>query len=121
MRSTIRELTVVNGDAMIWLDRAAAEPSQAFDAAIVDFPDPSTFALGKLYTTRFYRLLRAALAPARDRGRAMHVAAVCPAIVLVHRAHDRGGGVRGAAISCGGAVVRRLGIRAGAEAAVRDA
>src|SRR3989442_10042908 len=29
-----------------------------FDAAIVDFPDPNTFALGKLYTTRFYRLDR---------------------------------------------------------------
>ena len=30
---------------------------------IVDFPDPNTFALGKLYTTRFYRLLKASLAP----------------------------------------------------------
>ncbi len=30
---------------------------------IVDFPDPNNFALGKLYTTRFYRLLRRALAP----------------------------------------------------------
>ncbi|HEX7807292.1 MAG TPA: polyamine aminopropyltransferase, partial [Thermoanaerobaculia bacterium] len=28
-----------------------------------DFPDPSSFALGKLYTTRFYRLLRTRLAP----------------------------------------------------------
>ena len=54
-------LTVVNEDAMIWLDRPRGE--KPFDVAIVDFPDPSTFALGKLYTTRFYRLLRAALAP----------------------------------------------------------
>jgi spermidine synthase len=45
---------VVNQDAMIWLEEA----SEPFDAAIVDFPDPSTFAVGKLYTTRFYRLLR---------------------------------------------------------------
>ena len=37
--------------------------SQLFDAAIVDFPDPNTFALGKLYTTRFYRLLKTRLAP----------------------------------------------------------
>jgi spermidine synthase len=48
---------VVNQDAMIWLD----EPHEAYDAAIVDFPDPNTFALGKLYTTRFYRLLKASL------------------------------------------------------------
>ena len=48
---------VVNQDAMIWLD----EPRGPFDAAIIDFPDPNTFALGKLYTTRFYRLLQASL------------------------------------------------------------
>ena len=46
---------VTNEDAFIWLERATDEP---YDAAIVDFPDPNTFALGKLYTTRFYRLLR---------------------------------------------------------------
>src|SRR5205085_1336796 len=50
---------VVNQDAMIWLDRNRA----LFDAAIVDFPDPNNFALGKLYTTRFYRMLRTHLAP----------------------------------------------------------
>ena len=46
---------VVNQDAFIWLEHTTDEP---YDAAIVDFPDPNTFALGKLYTTRFYRLLR---------------------------------------------------------------
>ena len=55
---------VLNEDAMVWLDarrtQAEAEP---FDVAIVDFPDPNNFALGKLYTRRFYRLLRTALAP----------------------------------------------------------
>jgi spermidine synthase len=50
---------VVNEDAMIWLE-AEAPP---FDAAIVDFPDPNTYALGKLYTTRFYRLLKQRLGP----------------------------------------------------------
>ena len=50
---------VVNKDAMIWLE----EPSEPFDAAVIDFPDPNTFALGKLYTTRFYRLLQQRLAP----------------------------------------------------------
>ncbi len=51
---------VVNADAMIWLEETSGAP---YDAAIVDFPDPSNFALGKLYTTRFYRLLKARLAP----------------------------------------------------------
>jgi spermidine synthase len=50
---------VINEDAFIWLE----QETEAFDAAIVDFPDPNTFALGKLYTTRFYRLLKARLAP----------------------------------------------------------
>jgi spermidine synthase len=45
---------VVNDDAMIWLE----ECGDQFDAVIVDFPDPSTYSLGKLYTTRFYRLLK---------------------------------------------------------------
>ncbi|HEY0545020.1 MAG TPA: polyamine aminopropyltransferase [Pyrinomonadaceae bacterium] len=45
---------VINQDAMIWLE----ESVPPFDAAIVDFPDPNNFALGKLYTTRFYRLLK---------------------------------------------------------------
>lgn len=51
---------VVNEDAMIWLEH----DERPFDAAVVDFPDPNSFALGKLYTTRFYRLLRQRLAPA---------------------------------------------------------
>ena len=50
---------VHNEDAMIWLEN----DTPPFDAAIVDFPDPNTFALGKLYTTRFYKMLKARLAP----------------------------------------------------------
>jgi spermidine synthase len=50
---------VVNEDAMIWLEQDVPP----FDAAIVDFPDPNTYALGKLYTTRFYKLLKQRLAP----------------------------------------------------------
>ena len=49
---------VINEDAFIWLEKTG-EP--LYDAAIVDFPDPNTFALGKLYTTRFYRLLKSRL------------------------------------------------------------
>jgi spermidine synthase len=46
---------VVNADAMVWLQETAGSP---FDLAFVDFPDPNTYALGKLYTSRFYRLLQ---------------------------------------------------------------
>jgi spermidine synthase len=51
---------VTNADAFVWLDSNDAEP---FDIAIVDFPDPNNFALGKLYTTRFYNLLKQKLKP----------------------------------------------------------
>ncbi|HKQ72355.1 MAG TPA: polyamine aminopropyltransferase [Blastocatellia bacterium] len=50
---------VINQDAMIWLEQS----NEAFDVAILDFPDPNNFSLGKLYTTRFYRLLQSRLAP----------------------------------------------------------
>lgn len=53
-------VVVVNADAFVWLD---GEAGQSFDVAIVDFPDPHNFALGKLYSRSFYRLLRARLAP----------------------------------------------------------
>lgn len=51
---------VTNADAFVWLDDNELEP---FDIAIIDFPDPNNFALGKLYTTRFYNLLKAKLKP----------------------------------------------------------
>jgi len=49
---------VVNEDAFIWIEQTSEAP---YDAAVVDFPDPNSFSLGKLYTTRFYRLLRSRL------------------------------------------------------------
>ncbi|MFN0140101.1 MAG: polyamine aminopropyltransferase [Pyrinomonadaceae bacterium] len=53
-------VSITNTDAYVWLDDTQTEP---FDIAIVDFPDPNNFALGKLYTTRFYNLLKAKLRP----------------------------------------------------------
>ncbi|HEY1416569.1 MAG TPA: polyamine aminopropyltransferase, partial [Myxococcaceae bacterium] len=53
------KVKVTNEDAYLWLGRDHGR----FDAAIVDFPDPNNFSLGKLYTTHFYRLLRRALGP----------------------------------------------------------
>lgn len=51
-------LTLTNQDAMKWLE---ANPRK-FDFIVVDFPDPSNFSLGKLYTSAFYRLLSQHLA-----------------------------------------------------------
>ncbi|MDH4288926.1 MAG: polyamine aminopropyltransferase, partial [Aquincola sp.] len=47
------KLEIVNADAFAWL----ASSRDAFDAIVIDFPDPTSFALGKLYTTTFYRLV----------------------------------------------------------------
>lgn len=54
------KVTVDNADAFTWLERAAAD-GRAFDAAIIDFPDPSNFSLGKLFSTAFYQRLRRVL------------------------------------------------------------
>jgi spermidine synthase len=48
------KLTIVNADAFGWLEQQASEH---FDVIVIDFPDPSNFALGKLYTTSFYQLV----------------------------------------------------------------
>lgn len=50
-------VTVVNADAFIWLEQHAGR----YDFIVVDFPDPSNYSLGKLYTTTFYRRLAAHL------------------------------------------------------------
>uniref|UniRef100_A0A7C4LTA8 Polyamine aminopropyltransferase n=1 Tax=Schlesneria paludicola TaxID=360056 RepID=A0A7C4LTA8_9PLAN len=52
------KVRLVHRDALLWLE----ETQERFDVCVIDFPDPGTFSLGKLYTTRFYRLLRARLA-----------------------------------------------------------
>ena len=51
---------VTNADAFVWLDDT---PTDTFDIVIIDFPDPNNFALGKLYSTRFYNLLKPKLRP----------------------------------------------------------
>ena len=47
------KLEIVNADAFGWLEGHA----RTFDVIVVDFPDPTSFALGKLYTTSFYQLV----------------------------------------------------------------
>ena len=42
---------VVNSDAFPWIDQS----KESFDFIVIDFPDPTNYSLGKLYTTTFYR------------------------------------------------------------------
>ncbi|MES2130388.1 MAG: polyamine aminopropyltransferase [Pseudomonadota bacterium] len=49
-----KRVRVINADAAIWLQNNA----DMFDAAIIDFPDPSSFALGKLYSVPFYGMVK---------------------------------------------------------------
>lgn len=56
------KVSVVNEDALTWLEREKGY----YDFVVVDFPDPSNFSLGKLYTSAFYRLLEKRLS-ARGR------------------------------------------------------
>ncbi|WP_448627985.1 polyamine aminopropyltransferase [Geodermatophilus sp. URMC 64] len=51
---------VVVEDAFRWL---RDPPGERFDAVVVDMPDPDTPALGRLYSTEFYGLVSAVLAP----------------------------------------------------------
>ncbi|MDQ6629680.1 MAG: polyamine aminopropyltransferase [Pseudomonadota bacterium] len=47
------KLHVVNADAFSWLE----QHDEIFDAIVVDFPDPTNFSIGKLYTKTFYELI----------------------------------------------------------------
>jgi len=50
---------VINSDAFPWLDTN----KETWDFVVVDFPDPTNYSLGKLYTSAFYRLLKRHVSP----------------------------------------------------------
>ncbi len=52
------KVTVINDDAGRWLEHN----QQMYDVIIADFPDPSNFGLGKLYSVPMYRLIKQHLA-----------------------------------------------------------
>lgn len=52
-------VTAVNADAFNWLRDAR----QRYDAVLIDFPDPDTASLAKLYSVEFYHLLGRVLNP----------------------------------------------------------
>lgn len=47
------KVRIINADAFTWLETAP----EVFDVIVVDFPDPTNFNIGKLYTNSFYALL----------------------------------------------------------------
>jgi spermidine synthase len=56
------KLKIVNTDAFGWLQEgtdlaAKGLAADTYDVIIVDFPDPTNFSIGKLYTASFYGLL----------------------------------------------------------------
>jgi spermidine synthase len=52
------KLKIVHADAFKWLEGT----DEMFDVIVVDFPDPTNFSIGKLYTNSFYALLEQRLA-----------------------------------------------------------
>ncbi|MDS4018968.1 MAG: polyamine aminopropyltransferase [Candidatus Competibacter sp.] len=52
------KVRIVNADAFRWLEQNPG----TFDFIVVDFPDPTNYSLGKLYSNVFYRLLEKHLA-----------------------------------------------------------
>ena len=56
-------LEIVTGDAFTWVDREADRGELGYEAIIVDFPDPDTPALGRLYSVELYQRVAALLRP----------------------------------------------------------
>lgn len=54
-----KKLTLHNADAFTWLRNS----SEKFDAVVIDFPDPSNYSIGKLYSNTFYKILFDRLKP----------------------------------------------------------
>ncbi|TFF40197.1 polyamine aminopropyltransferase [Mucilaginibacter psychrotolerans] len=53
------KVMVINADAFTWLRQNKTK----FDFMVIDFPDPSNYSVGKLYTNSFYKLAKGILAP----------------------------------------------------------
>ncbi len=47
------KVSIISNDAFTWLD----QHHDYYDFIVVDFPDPTNFSLGKLYTNSFYKLI----------------------------------------------------------------
>jgi spermidine synthase len=54
---------VVTNDAMQWFDVTDVNEGAKADVVVLDFPDPGTYSVGKLYSTAFYARVRRHLQP----------------------------------------------------------
>lgn len=52
------KVKIINDDAFIWLK---TKNQQKFDLIFIDFPDPSNFSLGKLYSDTFFKMVNSTL------------------------------------------------------------
>lgn len=50
-----KKVKIINQDAFVWVN---SNDDKKYDVVIIDFPDPSNFSLGKLYTNSFYNGLQ---------------------------------------------------------------
>ena len=66
------KVQIVNADAFKWLE----QNPERFDFIVVDFPDPTNYSLGKLYSNVFYRLL--------EKHLTVNGAAVVQTLSLIH-------------------------------------
>ncbi len=54
------KVRIVNDDAFVWLRE---KNKKTFDFIVIDFPDPSNFSLGKLYSKSFFKEIKKILSP----------------------------------------------------------
>ena len=54
-----KKVSVIHQDAFVWLKNT----TKLYDLVIIDFPDPSNFSLGKLYSRTFYHRLSQVMKP----------------------------------------------------------
>jgi spermidine synthase len=101
------KVKIINADAFLWLE----ENQEFFDFVAVDFPDPSNYSLGKLYTTAFYRQLYRCLSERGNGSGPGHLAPFCPAFLLVRGQNPGERRVPDNSVPCLCAVLRRMGIR----------
>jgi len=58
-----KKVTIINKDAFKFLNDIPKDVPQKYDIIIIDFPDPSNFSLGKLYSVTFFKRLKKIFKP----------------------------------------------------------
>ena len=107
MRSPRRKSRIINADALQWLE----ENDQRYDFVVVDFS--RSVELRDRQTPTARPSTGCSKTPDRERagGGSVDLAALRPSILLVRGDDDRERRPGGDALSCTGAVVRRMGLR----------